>query len=158
MRVRRRKLCGRESQNVARAENSRPRVIVADLNDEHGKDAVALKVQAENLETPTANVAGTWKLTVLFKPGQPFEHTLKLVQTGSSLSGTYHGEQGETPIAGGLIFGDELTFEVIRERSGNKYRLRYQGKVSGEMMKGSVEYDFDGIGGFLDFEGKRIKP
>jgi hypothetical protein len=123
-----------------------------------GKDAVSLKFQGEKLETPTANVAGTWKLKVPFKSGQPFEHTLKLVQTGSGLSGTYQGEQGETPIADGLIFGDELTFEVIRERSGNKYRVRYQGKVSGETMKGSVEYDFDGIGGFLDFEGKRMKP
>ena len=49
--------------------------------------------------------------------------------------------------AGAGIFGDEFTFEVIRERKGSKYRLRYQGKVSGESMKGSVEYDFDGISG-----------
>ena len=121
-----------------------------------GKDAVSLKFQAQKLETPTANIAGAWKLKVPFKPEQPFEPVLKLVQSGSSLSGTYHGEQGETPIADGLIFGDEFTFEVIRERNGNKYRLRYQGKVSGETMKGSVEYDFDGIAGFLDFDGKRI--
>ncbi|HEV3445170.1 MAG TPA: hypothetical protein VG099_11035, partial [Gemmataceae bacterium] len=88
---------------------------------------------------------------------QTFEPVLKLVQKGSSFSGTYQGEQGETAIKDALIFGDEFTFEVLRERNGNRYRLRYQGKVNGDSMKGSVEYDFDGIGGFLEFEGKRVK-
>jgi hypothetical protein len=121
-----------------------------------GKDAATLKFQAEKINTPTAQVAGTWKLQVPFKQGQTFAPVLKLTQAGSSLSGTYQGEQGETPIADALIFGDEFTFEVNRARDGKKYKLRYQGKVAGETMKGSVEYDFDGINGFLDFEGKRI--
>ena len=121
-----------------------------------GQDAVTLKFQAQKMETPTANVAGIWLLSVAFQPGQTFQPILKVAQKGSVLSGTYQGEQGETPIKDGLVFGDEFTFEVIRERKGNKYRLRYQGKVSGDAMKGSVEYDFDGIAGFLDFEGKRV--
>jgi hypothetical protein len=122
-----------------------------------GKDIVSLKFQAQKMETPTANVAGAWQLKVHFQPGQTFEPVLKLAQKGSSFSGTYHGEQGETAIKDALIFGDEFTFEVLRERNGNRYRLRYQGKVNGDSMKGSVEYDFDGIGGFLEFDGKRLK-
>ncbi len=121
-----------------------------------GTDVVTLKFQAEKMETPTANVAGNWLLKVAFQPGQSFDPVLKIAQNGSSLSGLYQGEQGETPIKDGLVFGDVFTFEVIRARNGKKYRLRYQGKVNGDTMKGSVEYDFDGIAGFLEFDGKRV--
>jgi hypothetical protein len=123
-----------------------------------GKEMVSLKFQAEKTETPTANLAGTWKLKVPFKPDQLFEPLLKLSQTGSGLSGTYHGEHDETAISDALVFGDEFTFEVFRNRDGKRYRLKYQGKATGDTMKGTVEYDFDGVAGFLDFEGKRVAP
>jgi hypothetical protein len=123
-----------------------------------GKEMVSLKFQAEKVETPTANLSGTWKLKVPFKPEQLFEPVLKLSQTGSGLNGTYHGEHDETAISDALVFGDEFTFEVFRNRDGKRYRLKYQGKASGDTMKGSVEYDFDGVAGFLDFEGKRVSP
>jgi hypothetical protein len=55
-----------------------------------------------------------------------------------------------------LVFGNELTFDVSRERDGNKYKLHYQGKVTGETLKGSVRYDFDGITGSVDFDGRRL--
>jgi hypothetical protein len=56
-----------------------------------------------------------------------------------------------------LILGDEIAFEVARERDGRKYRLRYQGKVKGDTLAGSVDYSFDGMTGLLDFEGKRVQ-
>jgi hypothetical protein len=121
-----------------------------------GKDISNVKFEAQKIEIPTANVAGTWKLKVAFRPDQTFDPVLKLEQTGNTLKGTYQGEQGETPITDALIFGDELTFDVVRRRSGSQYRLKYQGKVSGDTMKGFVEYDFDGITGFLNFEGSRV--
>jgi hypothetical protein len=119
---------------------------------------LSMKFQAEKIETPTANLAGMWKLKVPFKPDQAFEPVLKLTQTGSALSGTYRGEQGETAISDALVFGDEFTFEVFRNRDGKRYRLMYQGKATADAMKGTVEYDFDGVAGFLDFEGKRVSP
>ena len=33
--------------------------------------------------------------------------------------------------------------------------VRYQGKVEGDVVKGTVDYNFDGIAGYYDFEGKR---
>jgi hypothetical protein len=123
-----------------------------------GKELAKRKFQAEKVETPTANLAGAWKLKVPFKPDQVFEPVVKLTQTGSGLGGTYHGEHDETAISDALVFGDDFTFEVLRNRDGKRYRLKYQGKVSGDTMKGSVEYDFDGVTGFLDFEGKRVNP
>jgi hypothetical protein len=121
-----------------------------------GKDSAKVKFRAQKVQVPTANVAGTWKLRVPLKTGEVFEPTLKLVQEGSSFSGTYMGEQGETPVMEALILGDEIAFEVARERDGKKYRLRYQGKVKGDSLAGSVDYSFDGMTGLLEFEGKRV--
>jgi hypothetical protein len=121
-----------------------------------GSQTVSLKFEAQKVKTPTAMLGGTWKLTVPFQDGVVFEPTLKLVQQGIGLSGTYVGEQGETAIADALVMGDEFAFEVSRERDGKKYRLRYQGKVKGDALKGNVDYDFDGMAGSLDFDGKRI--
>jgi hypothetical protein len=121
-----------------------------------GSQAVTLRFQAQKMQLATADIAGTWKLKVPFQSGINFGPTIKLVQTGSSLAGTYTGDQGDTPIADALIFGDEFTFEVNREKDGKKYKLRYQGKANGDTIKGGVDYDFDGMVGTLDFEGKRV--
>jgi hypothetical protein len=121
-----------------------------------GTQSVSLKFQARKIETPTANVAGTWKLKVPYSAGVTFDPVLKLVQTGATFKGTYAGEHGETPIADALILGDEFTFEVARSQNGKSYKLRYQGRVSGDTLKGSVEYDFDGINGVFDFDGQRV--
>jgi hypothetical protein len=111
--------------------------------------------QGERLKTKTASAAGTWKLRVAVKDGPTFEPTLKLTQAGTSLSGVYVGELGETAINNALIFGDEVTFDVARDRDGKKYRLHYQGKIKGDTLAGSVDYDFDGIVGYVGFKGER---
>ena len=87
--------------------------------------------QGDRLKTTMASAAGTWKLRVVFKDGPTVEPTLKLAQAGTSLKGVYVGEHGETPIDNALIFGDEVTFDVARDRNGKTYRLHYQGKVQG---------------------------
>ena len=120
-----------------------------------GKHAGKLPFEARRVQTPTANVAGMWRLTVAYQPGVTFQPTLKLAQTGSALSGAYAGEQGETPITNGLVLGDEILFEVARNREGKNYKLKYTGRVAGDIIKGRVNYDFDGMIGALDFEARR---
>jgi hypothetical protein len=120
------------------------------------EQADKLKFAAQRVQSPTAQVAGAWKLTVAYQQGINFNSTLDLVQTGSALTGTYVGEQGPTPIADGLILGDEILFEVARNRDGKSYKLKYTGTVAGDTIKGSVAYNFDGLTGSLDFEGKRV--
>jgi len=111
---------------------------------------------AQKIKTTTANVGGNWKLKVPYKDGVVFEPTLKLDQADSGLTGTYVGDQGETAIADGLILGDEFTFEVARTRDGKRFKLKYQGKVQGDALTGSVDFDFDGMTGTLNFDGKRL--
>jgi len=111
--------------------------------------------QGNRSKSQTASAGGTWKLRVAIKDGPTFEPTLKLTQAGASLKGVYVGEQGETAIHDALIFGDELTFDVDRDRDGKKYRLHYQGKIKGDSLNGSVDYDFDGMVGYVGFKGER---
>jgi hypothetical protein len=113
--------------------------------------------QGDRLKTTMASAAGTWKLRAVFKDGPTVEPTLKLAQAGTSLKGVYVGEHGETPIDNALIFGDEVTFDVARDRNGKTYRLHYQGKVQGDTLSGSVDYDFDGIVGYVAFVGERAR-
>jgi hypothetical protein len=116
----------------------------------------SLGFQGERMKAATANAGGTWKLKVALKDGPTFEPTLKLTQTGTTLKGAYVGEQGETPISNALIFGEEVTFDVNQSRDGKKYKLHYQGKVKGDALTGSVDYDFDGIVGYVEFKGERV--
>jgi hypothetical protein len=121
-----------------------------------GKQTASRKFEAQRVQTKTAQVAGGWKLTVPYQQGITFESTVKLSQQGSALTGSYLGDQGETPISDALVLGDEITFEVSRNRDGKKYKLKYSGKITGDTIKGSVDYNFDSMAGVLDFEGKRL--
>jgi hypothetical protein len=121
-----------------------------------GNQAGSLPFEAHKSQMPTADVGGIWKLRIALKNGPTFEPTLKLAQEGMALSGTYVGEQGETPITDALVLGDEVTFDVARERDGKKYKLHYQAKVKGDSLAGSVDYYFDGLTGFVEFAGKRL--
>jgi hypothetical protein len=123
-----------------------------------GKQTMSLKFDGEKSKVQTANVAGTWKFKIPMKDGSAFEPTLKLSQTGSAVTGTYTGEQGDTPITQALVLANELTLTVTRKKDNKSYVLRYQGKVEGDAIKGTVDYNFDGVVGFFDFEGKRTTP
>jgi hypothetical protein len=122
-----------------------------------GNETKSLKFEADKVRTLAADVAGVWKLTVATKNGPTFEPTLTITsQNNSAITGTYTGENGDTPITDGLVLGDELSFEVVRQKDGKSYKLRYSAKVVKDTIKGSVDYNFDGMTGFFDFEGKRV--
>ena len=44
----------------------------------------------------------------------------------------------------GTIKGDEVSFQVTREFNGNKVVIKYNGKVSGDTIKGKSESQRDG--------------
>ncbi len=111
--------------------------------------------QGERLKTAKVSAAGTWKLRIALSDGPTFEPTLKIEEAGKSLKGVYVGQQGETPIKNALVIGDELTFEVAREGADKKYRLHFQGKIKSDAFAGNVDYDFDGMTGYVPFTGAR---
>ena len=103
------------------------------------------------------NPTGTWKWTVNFG-GQEREVTLKLKLDGGKLTGTITGrDDKETPIEDGKYKDGELSFKVTRERDGQKFTIKYSGKVSDDTLKGKAEFEVNGETRSRDFEAKRAK-
>jgi hypothetical protein len=103
------------------------------------------------------NPTGTWKWTVNFG-GQEREMTLKLKLDGDKLTGSMPGRDGqETAIEDGKYKDGEVSFKVTRERMGNKFTIKYTGKVSGDTIKGKTEFGREGQTQSRDWEAKREK-
>jgi hypothetical protein len=105
-----------------------------------GGFCVSSLAQEKGAEKPKGNPAGTWKWSFTNQQGQRFDSTLKLKLDGEKLSGTYVGRDGkEAPIEEPKFKDGEVSFQVTRERDGQKFSIRYRGKVEGDSIKGQVQ-------------------
>src|SRR5205085_1468139 len=110
---------------------------------------------ATRADDKKADPAGTWKWKVEFS-NQEFEQTLKLKHEGEKLTGTLTGRNGqEMKIEDGKFKDGEVSFKVTREREGNKFTIKYKGKVEGDTIKGKTEFDFGGETRDREWEAKR---
>src|SRR5258708_31487307 len=110
----------------------------------------AAMARADDKPNPT----GTWKWTVNFG-GQDREMTLKLKLNGDKLTGSMPGRDGqETAIEDGKYKDGEVSFQVTRERQGNKFTIKYTGKVSWDTIKGKIEREGQES---RDWEARRAK-
>lgn len=113
----------------------------------------AVEARAEESKDPT----GTWKWTVTFND-QSREMTLKLKLEGDKLTGAMlRRDNQETPIEDAKYKDGEVSFSVTRERNGQKFTIKYNGKVSGDTIKGKTEFQRDGQTQSRDWEAKREK-
>ena len=81
---------------------------------------------------------GTWKWSVT-TPNGDLETTLKLTLKDGQVAGTYSNSFGDASISNASFKDDTIAFEVQREFDGNKFVLKYQGKLDGDTIKGSIE-------------------
>ena len=102
-----------------------------------------------------ANPTGTWKWTLNFN-GQDRDFAVKLKADGDKLTGKFVSPNGdETDIEDGKYKDGEVSFKVTRERDGNKFVIKYKGKVSGDTIKGKSEFERNGETQSRDWEAKR---
>jgi hypothetical protein len=102
-----------------------------------------------------ANPNGTWKWTVNFG-GEDRELSVKLKAEGEKLTGTFVSPNGmETKIEDGKFKDGEVTFKVTRERDGNKFVIKFKGKVQGDTIKGKSDLEREGETMSRDWEAKR---
>jgi hypothetical protein len=103
--------------------------------------------------------SGAWKWSATPPNGDPIEISLKLELKDGKLAGTYKSPFGESPISKATLKEDAIAFEVEREINGNKFTLKFAGKISGDTIKGS--YEFPGFDGGAPtpqvWEAKRVK-
>jgi hypothetical protein len=108
-----------------------------------------------------ADASGTWTWSTPGRNGgEPRKSTLKLKVDGDKLTGTLSmpGRQGaavDTNIEDGKVKGDEISFTVTREFNNNKMVAKYNGKLSGDSIKGKIESDRGGQTQSRDWEAKR---
>jgi len=114
--------------------------------------AIGVLAKAEDKK---ADPSGTWKWSFTGQGGQTRETTLKLKLDGEKLTGTVSGRGGETAIAEAKVKGEEISFQVTREFNGNKVTTKYNGKISGDSIKGKMEFERDGQAQSRDWEAKR---
>ena len=94
-----------------------------------------------------ADLTGNWKWsTTPPNSGQSFESSVKLEMKDGKLTGILTGRMGETPISD-ATFGPDgaIAFAVVRERDGQKFVMKYAGKLAGDAIKGTIMFpDFGG--------------
>jgi len=104
-----------------------------------------------------ADATGTWKWTVE-RNGNTFEQTLKLKQDKEKLTGSMIGRQGnETEIEDGKVADNTVTFTVTREFNGNKFVIKYEGKLTDDTIKGESKFERNGETQSRPWEAKRSK-
>lgn len=92
-----------------------------------------------------ADPSGSWKWTVSPPNGDPIEISVKLEFKDGKLTGTYQSPFGEAAISKGTFKDGAIAFEVERERDGNKFVIKYTGKLEGDAIKGTYDLPaFDG--------------
>lgn len=124
-----------------------------DINGEtRGLDWAAKRDAAK-----AAFASGAWNTALILPDGNRIDGTLKLKQDGDKLTGAAVRNENETAIQDGKISGDEIAFNVVREREGRKVTAKYKGKITGDSVKGKVESDWSGDWQTLDWEGTRAK-
>jgi hypothetical protein len=88
---------------------------------------------------------GTWVWTFTMQNGDTIEPTLKIKAEGDKFVGKVTGRPGEeADIQNVKLVGDEISFQVAHERDGNKTGIKFNGKISGDAIKGTLEIDHNG--------------
>jgi hypothetical protein len=102
-----------------------------------------------------ADPTGTWSWTITGRDGTPRKITAKLKVEDGKLSGTVSGRNGDTSIDDAKLNGYELAFSVTREFNGNKFVQKFSGKISGDSIKGKIEFDRNGEPQSVDWNATR---
>ena len=100
---------------------------------------------------------GTWKWTATIN-NQNRDFTLKLKLEGDKLTGKISGRDNtESDIEDAAFKDDQVSFTVTRERNGQKFVIKYKGKLEGDTIKGKSEFERDGQKQSRDWDAKREK-
>jgi hypothetical protein len=84
------------------------------------------------------NVSGEWNVTVETSAGSG-SPSFTFKQDGETLTGTYKGQFGESPLTG-TVKGNDIKFTIKINAQGQELTIEYSGKIeSKDSMKGTVK-------------------
>ena len=88
--------------------------------------------------------------------GGPRRLPIKFTKQDGKLKGVLTGRNRDREVKKIEIKDNQLTFEISGENDGNQWSVTYKAKPRGNSVKGTIDYDFGGNSGTIDFEGKRL--
>ena len=91
------------------------------------------------------DVTGKWEITTVTQRGDRTS-TVEFKQSGEDLVVTMQGRQGGTMTAKGTVRGDRIEWSITRETPRGEFKMDYSGTVSGDQMKGKVQFGEMGSG------------
>ena len=81
---------------------------------------------------------GTWKWTSQGRNG-PQELTATLALKAGELSGSVASPRGSTDISDASFKDDAIAFSTVLTFNANKLVIKYEGKLDGDTIKGTIE-------------------
>ena len=81
---------------------------------------------------------GTWKWSTS-SPNGEIPTTLKLELENGKITGAYSNQFGDTAISNASLRDEVIMFDVVRDLGGQKYVVKYHGKIEGDTIKGTIE-------------------
>ena len=125
------------------------------LSIDAGDQSMELDWNAKR-STEKEDVVGAWELTIETPDGQTLTPTLNLELDDGKLAGRHDSQIGGDIDASDVsLTKNELAWTVETEFNGNDIVLNFSGIPRGSKIAGTVEYDFAGQSGKIDFTGKR---
>jgi hypothetical protein len=103
---------------------------------------------AAEAEPPVArpSIDGTWRWSFTMPDGTVSSPKLTLTTDEGGLTGTCSVRTGdEQAITQATLRGDQLRFQVIRQREGQTVTTTYTGRWSGKIIHGSIESNWSGV-------------
>lgn len=88
-----------------------------------------------------ADASGKWKAQMPGRGGETRETTFNFKVEGNKLTGTMEGPRGPVDIQDGKVDGDNISFSVVRKFQDNEFKMDYKGKISGDEMKLSIDFN-----------------
>ena len=111
---------------------------------------------AEGDDQPAPKIAGTWRWNFTMPDGTTTRPKLLLTVEDGRVAGTTSFRPGtEAPITNAAVNGDELRFQVVRQRDGHDVVTTYSGKWSEKAIKGKIESSWAGENQTFDWEAQR---
>ncbi|MHC4564746.1 MAG: hypothetical protein ACYTE3_03210 [Planctomycetota bacterium] len=111
--------------------------------------------------TPTRSVqmddvVGLWQIRIESPDGNVLEPTMKISKDGGKYKGAYTSTQGqELDVKDLRVEKNVLKFTVTAEFDGYSMKVDYRGRPYGNKISGSLDYDFDGNTGQVEFTARR---
>jgi hypothetical protein len=110
----------------------------------------------EEAEKPVHPLDGAWRWSFTMPDGTASRPKVVLAVKQGSLTGIASFRPGtETPITNAVLKGDQLKFEVVRERDGQEIVTTYTGTWNAKSIKGKVESNWAGQKQSYQWEAQR---